>query len=211
MATSANFQPEVGQVKDDGGDAARPFWRPIPRLEEDSRESILEQREGSSSSKLVVVFSGVGEEPPPKFELKRTMRDLRNESTAVLFLRDLDILWFVPRCEWFASIITDTCAQTKAKELCFIGISAGGFAALFFRKHFFPSARVLALSPQAFLSAAERERVGDKRWEPYINHLNRISRPGLLDLADDFTLLDQKPEGVEEGHVQVLYNVHDFL
>ena len=148
-----------------------PFWWSPPKGHLDYQFS-LGAFEGPTSepaseggrgapSVLVVAFSGLGQgQGPPNFEFKSALAPYRSTAPQ-LYLRDSTLQWYVPRRDYFAGVISAARKAVRAERLVFVGVSAGGWAALFFQALFFPEADCLAFSPQAFLDSDTREDEGD--------------------------------------------------
>src|SRR3954453_8592145 len=124
---------------------------------------------------LLVLFGGIaGGVSIPVFEFFRVSEGFPSQR---VFLRD-------PRRSWYQlgipgvgdsalavkSLLQQTIARSGAERVVMAGASAGGFAALLFGA--WCNADVaIAFSPQTFIDAGNRQRVGDDRWREQIDAL----------------------------------------
>ena len=178
--------------------SVRPYWRDQEAQEVQGEEEsyrfcrppTADGPRHEEAPTLVVSFSGLG--LPGKgvqFEFGKALAEFSHAYK--LFVRDRDLLWFMSRRDYYRELIAAAIQDAEGVDssapvrLVFVGNSAGAYAALFFHKHHFPQAHVLAISPQAFLSARLRKFHEDRRWKPYVDFLNADFLKGEAESSGD--------------------------
>lgn len=128
------------------------------------------------SSKLYVFFGGIaGAIGMPPFEFYRISGILPYSR---VFLRDTAQAWYQqglptigPDMWSVGAYLRDLIDECGAREVCFVGNSMGGYAGLLFAA-LLRRGRVIAFSPQTFISAEQRGQCGDDRWAEQIARLH---------------------------------------
>ena len=205
-----------------------PFWVSV---DDRTRQYLWKPGKQTSCTSLIVAFSGLGqaEDGVPVFEWRGALRQYASHGASVLFLRDTHLQWYVTTRRYYCAVIRaavratldaagkDPDADFTKCDLAFLGNSAGGFGALFFKTHSFPSAAVLAISPQAFLDSETRASEGDDRWAPYINVLNKTlddngEKKSVNDAGSSSLLaIPQRQRRRAMAPSVVHYNIHHAL
>ena len=137
-----------------------------------------------STRKLFIFFGGIqGQIGMSPFEFYRSSDIL---GCSRLFLRDLSQSWYqrgLPGIgdDVFAigRYLEERIATSGAVDICFVGNSMGGFAALLFCA-MTGRGRVVAFAPQTFISATARMRHGDSRWGSQIEALHAARQGGTI-------------------------------
>lgn len=138
----------------------------------------------SSASKLFIFFGGIqGQVGMAPFEFYRSSDIL---DCSRLFLRDLSQSWYQRGLPGIGNdafaigrFLDERIAASGAADICFVGNSMGGFAALLFCA-MTGRGRVIAFAPQTFISRAARMRHGDTRWARQIETLHAARQPGAI-------------------------------
>lgn len=134
-------------------------------------ESVIKEFNDTSKS-LYIFFGGIKALiGMPPFEFYNSAKLLDENK---MFLRDFSQSWYQSGLKGIstdalgtARYIETTVNELRPENVCFVGNSMGGFAAILFSEltqlHA-PNISVIAFSPQTFISPALRRRHRDKRW-----------------------------------------------
>lgn len=153
------------------------------------REQSVNEQLVEGADKLVLLFGGIaGGLGVPPFEFFKAANIL---DCSKIFLRDLRQAWYqrgLPGVgddtRAVATYIEQKIDQSGCSDITFIGNSMGGFAALLFCS-MVRRGRVIAFSPQTFISASKRSLHGDRRWgEPLARVHAHPSPADVYDLKD---------------------------
>jgi hypothetical protein len=143
----------------------------------------------SDSDTLLIAFGGMNQRIGiPPFEFFSLAGDIPVKR---MFVRDLSQAWYhrgIPGggtdLMSVADLLREVVADADARRLVVAGGSAGGYAALVFGT-LLEADTVLSFSPQTILDMQELARIGDRRWDDYLEPL--VARDELdrewLDLA----------------------------
>ncbi|MBQ0961072.1 hypothetical protein KAK06_19105 [Ideonella sp. 4Y11] len=152
----------------------------------DERTAVTEQLV-PGSSKLFFFFGGIaGAIGIPPFEFYRAAGILDHSK---VFMRDLEQAWYQRGLSGVGDdalsvgeYLQRKIRETGASDICFIGNSMGGFAALLFCA-MLRTGHAIAFAPQTFVSAEKRSLHRDQRWAPQISRLQSSKRESdILDL-----------------------------
>ena len=138
------------------------------------------------SERLYIFFGGIaGAIGMPPFEFYKASNIL---DYSKIFIRDLSQSWYhngLPGIGNSPLAITQylrsRIQSSGAEDIRFVGNSMGGYAALLFCS-LLQCGKVIAFSPQTFLSDALRRQHGDQRWPQQINHLLQQNPFGIYEL-----------------------------
>jgi hypothetical protein len=155
-------------------------------------EAILEEQ----SPTLLVAFGGLNRRlGMPPFEFMRLIGDMPIKRA---FIRDPRQAWYhrgLPGygdgLEGSRAAVERILATPGIERTVFVGVSAGGYAALLFGG-LLGADVVLAFSPQTTIDVRALHALGDRRWD---DHLRPLEKAGLLDRRWlDLTGLPPGPE-----------------
>lgn len=143
------------------------------------------------TKKLYIFFGGIngkiGGIPP--FEFYQTSKLL---NASKIFLRDLDQAWYqtglpglTKNCFETKELILKKILEIQPKDTIFVGNSMGGFAAILFGV-LIGKGRVVAFSPQTFISLRKRFLKRDSRWNTkiYKTYLKSFYKKHIYDLKN---------------------------
>ncbi len=124
------------------------------------------------SNKLYVFFAGIAAGiAMPVFEFYTAARVIEHHK---IFVRDLSQCWYHVGLKGITTDINSTAEyldaeirKLQADEVYFVGNSMGGYASILFSV-LMKQGRVIAFSPQTFISPALRYRHSDSRWQEKI-------------------------------------------
>ena len=141
-----------------------------------SKGPILMEK-GQDPSRLIIAFGGMAHKLfLPPFEFFRVTNSL---SYSRILVRDFNQAWYhlgidqnLTSFEAVLDQLRQLIGEMKPETICTVGTFAGGYAALAFG-HYLNADYVHALAPQTFVDAENREKVGERRWEPQIKNLYR--------------------------------------
>ncbi|MBQ0930683.1 hypothetical protein [Ideonella alba] len=175
----------------------------------DRQESVDEQLI-AGSDKLVLLFGGIsGGLGVPPFEFYKAANLL---DCSKIFLRDLRQAWYqrgLPGvgddARSIATYLAQKIDQSGCSDITFIGNSMGGFAALLFCS-MIGRGRVIAFSPQSFISPSKRRLHGDRRWGEVIGAIH--AHPAASDVYD---LKDWMLQACPDIQARVFYSDSDRL
>jgi len=120
-------------------------------------------------NKLLISFGGIANKPGmPVSEFNNTLRGV---SINKIFLVDKDQLWYNSENNLLENLI-DLINKYGSKYVMFYGNSMGGYAALKLGCVLAVN-RVVAFSPQTFISKELRNKYNDNRWSDKIDYITR--------------------------------------
>jgi pimeloyl-ACP methyl ester carboxylesterase len=157
------------------------------------------------SSTVLVAFSGFGRRGgTPFFEFAGVTHRLPVKR---LFVRDLQRFWYQRGIAGFGGSIDEVAGSLRelldhhgVERVIAMGHSAGGYAALLFGT-LLEADVVLSFAPQTVLDRAWLHSIGDRRWDRFLDPLDRAGGPDqrYIDLSDALPR--------EHSH-DTLYHVH---
>ena len=164
------------------------------------KESIIKEFNNKSKS-LYIFFGGINSRiGMPPFEFYNSSKIIGENK---IFVRDFSQAWYQSGLKGISKNALDTAEYIKnlvdelnPDNVCFVGNSMGGFAAILFSELILFHSRnvsVIAFSPQTFISPELRKIYGDKRWGKHIfkmNIKNIFNKNKFLDL--NLLLSDRK-------------------
>jgi len=146
------------------------------------------------ASTLILVFGGIkGAMGMPTFEFYKSTSILNQHR---IFFRDLSQHWYHSGLSGITQDISQTkdyiqalIDRIKPLETIFVGNSMGGYAAILFST-LLNTGRVVAFSPQTFISPVKKFQSRDFRWKlPTLStYLYTLTKPRYFDLSN---LLEQ--------------------
>lgn len=101
------------------------------------------------------------------------LRSTRRMKCTRVYVQDLSQSWYTANSAWWHLYLKELIFG--AKHVCFMGTSAGGYAAMHFG-HMLTINRVIAFGPQVALTEDERERIGDRKWR---RHRTNLAKKGI--------------------------------
>lgn len=141
-----------------------------------------------NTDKLFLFFGGIaGAIGMPPFEFYRSSKII---SHSKIFFRDRSQSWYqlgLPDIGKdvfeIAEYLKSKISELKSKDVVLVGNSMGGFAALLFCS-MLQRGRVIAFSPQTFISKEKRRYFGDFRWAAQIDKMHQsASTSHIYDLS----------------------------
>lgn len=180
----------------------------------------LYQNANLDRRKYVVFTSfGVDNRPLKNFEFTGHFKDFGGD---VLFLRDNSRQWYLGHINQFSKDANDTKQKLKdfigdTKEVTFLGVSMGGFAALYYGC-LLDVDRVLVISPQIDITNNFRISNRDNRWERHLNLVNarfQGSSLNLFELTERAALTTKvevfvsKNDELDRQHVRIIENLQN--
>jgi pimeloyl-ACP methyl ester carboxylesterase len=132
------------------------------------------------STTVLIAFAGMADKlavPPFEFHPLTSGMPVKR-----LFVRDIHRAWYHRGVPEFGEHIEDVAASLRAlldeegvEHVVVTGNSAGGYAALVFGA-LLEADTVLAFAPQTSLDRSWLTRIGDHRWDLYLDELERVGR-----------------------------------
>jgi pimeloyl-ACP methyl ester carboxylesterase len=161
----------------------------------DFSKSVVFVPAGSPGLPAVVVFGGVGHQVDiPILEFSHVLEDIQADK---FFINDFSNAWYHLGLDGISATLSETATflhktvVSRYSRTILVGHSMGGYAALAFGA-LTDASRVVAFSPQAFISRKRRKEFADIRWEPKLDALYGTGVP-VMDLEEIFGGLAKPP------------------
>ncbi|MBZ0333205.1 alpha/beta fold hydrolase [Marinobacter sp. AL4B] len=155
-------------------------------------ESIIQEFNNKSKT-LYVFFGGINARiGMPPFEFYNSAKIIEESK---MFVRDFSQSWYQSGLKGISNNVLSTAKYIKAvidelqpENVCFVGNSMGGFAAIMFSELIAlkeKNVSVVAFSPQTFIAPKLRKLHSDRRWQKQIVKMqikNLLNKEMYLDL-----------------------------